>query len=170
MPLIFNDALTSVFKSSIKAHFASESLGTERQKVFDIEKSIVETIVGKMIIDPVDDVNSDKDKNSLEEDAGFGSRSELQALLLNQRGATVATAQDRAILLFMRANSEEDEENYSYSVTFPKAKTVFVLVVRYMSCGTSFRMESNIIGCTYNVLASPGLRACSRQDVATSLE
>ena len=29
-----------IFKSSIKAHFASDSLGAERQKVFDIEKNI----------------------------------------------------------------------------------------------------------------------------------
>ena len=160
-----------VFKNSIKSHFASESLGAERQKVFDIEKGIMEAILGEMMFSPDDDVSSDEDNDAMmeEHDPGFGSGAELQALL-RQRGATVTTARDRALSLFKRAsNSEEDEddEDYSYTATIPKTTTTaFGLVVRYVSCGTSFRMASNIIGCTYNVLANPGLRVCSRQDVS----
>jgi hypothetical protein len=90
-----------VFKNSIKSHFASESLGAERQKVFDIEKGIVETIVGEMMFSPDDDdVSSDEDNDAMmeEHDPGFGSGAELQALL-RQRGATVTTARDRALSL-----------------------------------------------------------------------
>jgi hypothetical protein len=62
---------------------------------------------------------------------------------------------------------EFGDGDYSYSVTIPKTKTtVFGLVVRYMSCGTSFCMAASILGCTYDVLTSPGLRACLRQDVS----
>jgi len=58
--------------------------------------------------------------------------------------------------------------NYSYSVTILKSKTtIFQLSFRYMSCGaSSFRLASNILSCTYDVLHNPILRACSRHDVA----
>lgn len=60
-----------------------------------------------------------------------------------------------------------DEKQFSYSVMIPKTKTtLFSLVVRYISCGASFQMVSNIIGCTYNVLGDLCLHACSRQDVS----
>ena len=78
----FNEApAAGVFKNSIKSHFASESLGAERQKVYDIEKDIVETIVGEMMFNPADDVDSDEDNDATEEqDPGFGSQAELHAL------------------------------------------------------------------------------------------
>jgi hypothetical protein len=78
-------------------------LVAERLKVFDIEKNIVEKIVGEMMFNPEDDVNSDEedndadadadhDSNAMEEqDSGFGSQAELQALR-RQRVATVTTA------------------------------------------------------------------------------
>jgi hypothetical protein len=160
----FFDDVQGVFRNSIKSHFASESLGAERAKVYDIEMGIVDTIVGGMMFNPTDELD-DSDEDS-EVDPEFGSEAELQALL-NHRSTAVATARDRALSLFKRADSEEEDEDYSYTVTIPKTKTtVFGLVVRYVSCGTSFRMASNIIGCTYDVLANPGLRACSRQDVS----
>ncbi len=37
--------------------------------------------------------------------------------------------------------------------------------MRYVSCGTSFRMASKLIGCTYNVLGNPSLRACSCDEI-----
>jgi len=65
---------------------------------------------------------------------------------------------------------EEEEEgnaSYSYLVTISKLKTtVFQLSVRYVSCSVSFRLASNILSCTYDVLHNPVLRACSRHDVA----
>jgi hypothetical protein len=140
-----------VFKNSIKSHFASESLGAEQQKVYDIERGIVDTIVGKMMFNPSD---SDKD-NDVEEDPGFGSPAELQALL-DHRRATATKARDRALSLFKKVEFEDGD--YSYSVTIRKTKTtVFGLIVRCVSCGTSFRMAASILGCTDDILASPGL-------------
>ncbi len=57
--------------------------------------------------------------------------------------------------------------SYSYSVTIPKSKTtIFQLSVRYVSCGVSFQLVSNILSCTYDVLHNLVLRACSHHDVA----
>jgi len=68
---------------------------------------------------------------------------------------------ERALSLFKRVEWEDDAAIYSYSVTIPKTKTnLFRLVVRYMSCGTSFCMASKLIGCTYDVLGNPSLHAC----------
>jgi len=55
------------FKNSIKVHFPSSSLGTEHQIVFDINKNIVDTIVGNMLFNLVDksDNNEDVDVEDL---------------------------------------------------------------------------------------------------------
>jgi hypothetical protein len=67
-------------------------------------------------------------------------------------------------------DQEEEEEgnaSYSYSVTILKSKTtVFQLSVQYVSCGASFRLASNILSYTYDVLHNHVLCACSRHDVA----
>jgi hypothetical protein len=69
--------------------------------------------------------------------------------------------------LFKRVESEDDVTIYFYSVTIPKTKTtLFRLAVRYVSCGTSFRMASELISYTYDVLGNPGLRACSRDEIS----
>ncbi len=123
----------------------------------------MDTIVGEMMFNPSDDDDS-YEYNDVEEDPGFGSPAELQALL-DQRRATATKARDRALSLFKKVKFEDGD--YSYSVTIPKTKTNVVgLVGRYVSCGTSFCMAASILGCTYDVLASPGLRACSQQDVS----
>jgi hypothetical protein len=78
-------------------------------------------------------------KTTKQADPEFGSEAELQALL-NHGSTTIATARDRALsALFKRADSGEEDADYSYSVTIPETKTtVFWLVVQYVSCGTSF--------------------------------
>ncbi|CAK9198980.1 unnamed protein product [Sphagnum troendelagicum] len=50
----FFDDIPVAFKNSIKAHFLFSSLGAERQIVYDIEKDIVDTIVGDMMFNPED--------------------------------------------------------------------------------------------------------------------
>jgi hypothetical protein len=78
---------------------------------------------------------------------------------------------ERALSLFKRVESEDDVTIYSYSVTIPKTKTtLFRLAVRYMSCGTSFRMAFELIGYTYAVLGKPGLRACSRDEISNFVQ
>jgi hypothetical protein len=73
---------------------------------------------------------------------------------------------EQALSLFKRVESEDDAAIYSYLVTIPKTKTtLFRLAVRYMFCRTSFHMAFELIGCTYDVLGNPGLRACSRHEI-----
>ncbi|CAK9260254.1 unnamed protein product [Sphagnum jensenii] len=45
----FFDDISVTFKNSIKAHFSSSFLGAKRQIVYNIEKDIVDTIVGDMM-------------------------------------------------------------------------------------------------------------------------
>ncbi len=79
----FNDVPVA-FKNSIKAHFPSSSLGAERQIVYDIEKDIVDTIVGDMMFNPEDQDDTDADHDADEEPV-FGSAAEINALRLRHR-------------------------------------------------------------------------------------
>jgi hypothetical protein len=165
----FFDDVPIAFRNSIKAHFSSSFLGAERQIVFDIEKDIVDVIIRGMMFDPANIVDSDADSDAEENDPAFGSDAERDAVL-RRRIQKAALAKERALSLFQRMDQEEEEEgnaSYSYSVIIPKSKTtVFQLSVRYVSCSASFRLASNILSCTYDVLHNPVLRACSRHDVA----
>ncbi|CAK9867059.1 unnamed protein product [Sphagnum jensenii] len=76
----FDDVLVA-FKNSIKSHFPSSSLGAKRQIVYNIEKDIVDIIVGDMMFNPEDQNNSDVDHDTDEEPA-FSSAAEINALLL----------------------------------------------------------------------------------------
>jgi len=125
----------------------------------------VDTIVGNMMFNPKDQDDSDANHDANEEPA-FGNAVEINALFLRHRQA-VAKAKEQALSLFKHVESEDDTAIYSYSVTIPKTKTtLFRLAVRYMSCGTSFRMASELIGCTYDVLGNPSLHACSRDEIS----
>jgi hypothetical protein len=124
----------------------------------------VDTIVGDMMFNPKDQDDSDADHDADEEPA-FGSAAEINVLLLRHRQAT-AKAKERALSLFKRVELEDDAAIYSYSVIILKTKTtLFCLAMRYVFCETSFRMASELIGCTYDVLGNPGLRVCSRDEI-----
>ncbi len=164
----FND-IPVAFKNSIKAHFSSSSLGAKREIVYDIEKDIVDTIVGDMMFNPENQDDSDANHDA-DEELAFDSAAEINALRLRHRQAA-AKAKERALSLFKRVESEDDVAIYSYSVTIPKTKTtLFRLAVRYVSCGTSFRMASELISCTYNVLGNPGLRVCSCDEISNFVQ
>ncbi len=146
-------------------HFPSSSLGAKQQIVYDIEKDIVDTIVGDMMFNPEDQDDSDANHDT-DEELTFGSAAEINALRLRHRQAS-AKAKERALSLFKRVESEDDVAIYSYSVTIPKTKTtLFRLAVRYVFCGTSFRMAFELISYTYDVLGNPGLRVCSRDEIS----
>ncbi|CAM6016460.1 unnamed protein product [Sphagnum balticum] len=165
----FFDDIPVAFKNSIKAHFPSLSLGTERQIVYDIEKDIVDTIVGDMMFNP-EDQDDNNANHDADEERAFGNAAEINALLL-RRCQAATKAKERALLLFERVESKDDAAIYSYLVTIPKTKTtLFRLAVRYMSCGTSFPMAFELIGCTYDVLGNPGLRACSRDEISNFVQ
>jgi len=76
----FDDVLVA-FKNSIKAHFLSSSLGTKRQIVYDIEKDIVDTIVGNMMFNPEDQDDNDADHDA-DEELAFDSAAKINVLLL----------------------------------------------------------------------------------------
>ncbi len=129
----------------------------------------MDTIVGDMMFNPEDQDDSDADHDADEEPA-FDSVVEINALLLRHR-QVAAKAKGRALSLFKHVESEDDAAIYSYSVTIPKTKTtLFRLAVRYMSCGTSFRKAFELIGCTYDVLGNPGLRACSHDEISNFVQ
>ncbi len=126
-------------------------------KSCSIDRNIVDTIVGDMLFDLVDE--SDNDENANVEDHVFGSEAEFNALM-HLRLEVITIAKSRALALFKQIQCEaddnvNDEVQFSYLVTIPKTKiTLFSLVVCYVSCEASFQMASNIIGCTYDVLAT----------------
>jgi hypothetical protein len=96
----------------------------------------------------------------------FGSERELNVLRQKQ-GDTATKAKARALQLFKRVDNKEEQQQCSYSVTIPALKVMlFNLAVRYTLCGTSFRMTSEIIACTFDVMGDPRLQHCCWQDVS----
>ncbi len=57
----FFDDVPVAFKNSIKTHFLSLSLSAERQIIYDIEKDIMDTIVGDMMFHAEDQDDNDAD-------------------------------------------------------------------------------------------------------------
>ncbi|CAM6016713.1 unnamed protein product [Sphagnum balticum] len=105
------------FKNSIKAHFSSSSLGVERQIDFDINRNIVDTIVGNMLFDPTNEFDNNEDADV--EDLVFDSEAELNAVM-RLRLEAVATMKSRALALFKRIQFEanddiNDKAQFSYS-------------------------------------------------------
>lgn len=163
--LAFFDDVPVAFKNSIKGHFPSSSLGADHAMVFDVEKDIVDVIVGDMMFNPnVDTVDSESEDDT-DDPPAFGSDAERNAVL-QRRAQQSVLAKERALSLFKRVDGDDDDD-YAYCVTIPKSKTtVFQLAVRYVACGASFRMTANLLSSTYDVLYNPILRSCSRNDVA----
>jgi hypothetical protein len=161
----FFDDVPIGFRNLIKAHFPFSSFGVERQIIFDI----VDVIACDMMFDPVDIIDSDADNDAEENDPAFGNDTEHN-VVLRRRIQKATLAKERALSLFQRMDQGEEEEegnvSYSYSVTIPKLKIiVFQLFVRYMSCSVSFRLASNILSCTYDLLHNLVLCVWSCHDV-----
>jgi hypothetical protein len=117
-----------------------------------------------MLFDLADEFDNDEVADV--EDHVFDSEIELNVVIC-LRTEVVAIAKSRVLVLFKQIQSEanddiNDEVQFSYSVTIPKTKTtLFSLVVRYISCEAFFRMASNIIDRTYDVMGNPCLHVCS---------
>lgn len=137
-----------IFNNSIKAHFVFEFVG-EQQIVFDIDKDIVETIVGDMMYRIEDEADSDNE--DLEENPAFGNEAERISILV-RRHVVSAKAKERTLLLFKRTERNKDGVLHSYTITIPKTKTkLFHLTIHYVLCETSFHMVATIRSCTYEV-------------------
>jgi len=69
-------------------------LGTEHQIIFDIDKNIVDTIVGNMLFNLVDESGNDEDSDV--EDPISDSEAELNAVM-RLHLEVIATAKSRAL-------------------------------------------------------------------------
>jgi hypothetical protein len=74
-------------------------LGVERQIIFDINKNIVNTIVGDMMFDLTD--KSDNDEDVDVEDHVFDNEVELN-VVMRLRLEAAATVKSRVLVLFKR--------------------------------------------------------------------
>ncbi len=104
-----NQFFTNVFvafKNSIKAHFLFSSLGSECQIVFDIDKNVIDTIVGDMFV-PTDE--SDNDEHVDVEDLVFGNDIELN-VVMRLHLEDIATTKSRALTLFKWIQFEVDDD------------------------------------------------------------
>lgn len=152
------------FKNSLKAHFPS-SLEDERDLVYEIERDIVDIIVGNMMFNPEEQEESDVEDE--EEDTHlFGSMGENNTQLTQRRQAATKS-KARALSLFHRVELKYVVTNYFYLVTISKTKTMlFRLAMRYVSCETLLRMASELVGCTYDVLGNPAIRTCFHHKIS----
>ncbi len=97
----------AAFKNSIKTHFPSSSLGTKCQIVFNIDTNIVDTIVGDMLFDLVDEFNNNEDVDV--EDPVFSSEVDLN-VVMHLRLEAVATTKLRVLALFKRIQYEANDD------------------------------------------------------------
>ena len=149
------------FRNTLQSYFAGSSRG-ERAIAFDLNKDIVEVLIGEMLFDNFGEEDHDDDEDFIE-----GDEAERRTILDKRREAAV-TAKKRAMSVFKLQAAESNDEVDIYTVTIPKTKaTVFQLVRRYVACGATFRMTANLIGAAYDVLANPSLRACGDHLVAS---
>lgn len=154
----FLGSVAEPFRNTLLAHFEFGSQG-ERDLVFNINADIVEHLIGDLLYSP--DSDGERDDGDGDESATSGGDDELLAFNHNRRSNAVRS-KEIALSLFQRQDVAEDEERKCYTATVVRGKVkLFVLIVRYISCGASFRLVSSIIRQTYEVLATPCLRTCT---------
>ena len=67
---------------------------------------------------------------------------------------------------FLASADDAGSDDFQYTVTIPGSKkTLMTLVLRYISCGVTFRMAHNILQHTAEVFGSRSM-ACSRGDIS----
>jgi hypothetical protein len=82
-------------------------LGTKCQIVFNIDTNIVDTIVGDMLFDLVDEFNNNEDVDV--EDPVFSSEVDLN-VVMHLRLEAVATTKLRVLALFKRIQYEANDD------------------------------------------------------------
>lgn len=158
-----------VYRNTLSSHFVLETAG-ERSLIFELDKGIVETIIGEMFFKP-DDLGEEE----LSQDEELDELAAELSTVVARRREAAARAKELALNIFKlniaqlpEAQAESEDEETSYTVTIPRSKAkLFSLVTRYVSCGTSFRQTSKIISMTYEVMQDPILRSCPPRLVCT---
>jgi hypothetical protein len=172
----FFDDVAVPFRNTMAAHFIPESLG-ERQITFTFDKAIIEDLIGDMLYSPDDDSDDEADEQPAIDES---MDAEALRLLLKERREKAKKSKERAMSIFKpvpvdeaddvaEGDGEQDPPDIShYVVVIAKTKTkLFNIVTRYIACGASFRMVSNLISHDYLVFGNPVMRSCPRQLVAT---
>jgi hypothetical protein len=160
--------------------------------IFAIQKGIIDVIIGEMMYAPsisaedrsrVDEVEThegvdvDTSTEVMEENVSsmFCSVAEREAVAADRR-ALAARAKEQALSLFelvdlmpggdedtAGGNNAEQSDAYKYVATITKP-LLFDLAVRYISCGSSFRMAERIMRHTVDVFGTS--QALNRQEVS----
>lgn len=161
----FFDDVEVAFRSTCRAHFVFETTGN-REIVFIFDKDIVEVILGEMMYLGEDDASHVDDDD--EQELAFGSEAK-RAIVITNLCASAVKPNERAMTLFKRSEPayNDDKVHSSFVVTIAKSKTQLFNLASYpyVMCGALFRMTTNIIGKSYQVLYAPSLRSCSCENV-----
>ncbi len=183
----FFDEVISTSRSNFWSPAGKAGKTSEQPLMFPIDKNIIEVIIGEMMYSPtstgdgcVNDVDSSNSHEELEDNASslFCSVAE-QLAVASDRRVLAARSKEAALSLFERVddnavmpvgndatvagNNEELESSYKYMATI-SIPLLFDLAVRYISCGTSFRMAASIMRQTVDVFGSH--RALNRLEVS----
>lgn len=145
-------------KNTLHAHFVSESQ-SEREMVFTFNAEVVDRLIGELLYTPEAADGSDGSDSDETEPRTV----ENEARALDQsRQFEADRARRIALSIFKKHEGTGEGETTCYTATIPRSKvTLFKLTVRYVSCGASFRLASNLMEETYEVLKNPLLRACT---------
>jgi hypothetical protein len=172
--VFFKKSGRAPYLNTLDAHFASESVG-QRALIFNIEKGIVENLVGGMIYAELEEskVGNQEDNDADSDDDDTLSATELkqtfegtaeralQVALLHKRQLKAKAA---AMSIFVKSKNIDEDW---YTATIPRSKTQqFELSVRAVADGASFRLASKMIESTCQVLSLPSLRSCTRQNIS----
>jgi hypothetical protein len=176
--------------ATARLHFQSpvgHSKTSAHPLIFVIQKSIIDIIIGEMMHAPTIAEDGSVDDNGsvdgastevMEENASsmFCSVAEQEAVLAD-RQAMAARAKEQALSLFEQINAmpggnddsagndEEQSDAYKYVATITKP-LLFDLAVRYISCGSSFRIAERIMRHTVDVFGTTQQARLSRQEVS----
>ena len=116
------------------------------------------------------DDDNEREDGLNEGDYAVGNKSELSAVI-GKRMEQIVMAKERALIIFQLNEAEDGQEATTYIATIPKTKVnVFDLAVRYVLCGTSFRMASRMVENRDEVLVNPSIRSCPPSMVSTFVQ
>ena len=119
-------------------------MDSEEPYVFTLNKPIVEVIIGEMMYDPDDE----------------------DVELSRARALSLFTLQEDAIEHDGEGDQSQESSNVDAYTTTIKSPTQFRLAIRFVACGSSFRMASRLIAETKDEMGSGTLVGCTEIKVA----
>ena len=89
-----------------------------------------------------------------------GGEAEGRTIIDKRRDASVTLKKRGMRIIKLQAAESIDEVNIYIAIVPNTKDAVFQVVRRYVVCGATFQMRSNLIRESYNVLANPSLWDC----------